>query len=394
MLEIIDFLENREYYVEAEKLRQGETSLDFFARYIGDEEVGEIAELLKINTTITSFSIMHTSGGTELAESLKTNKTLTTFRIMRSEMGDEGAKEFAHALKINNTLTSLDLHNNNMSTFNIFADVLKINNSLTHFIISSINPKCEGLGEFADALKINNSLTYFCFSGCGQMKETDRLAAALKINKTLTSLVLLHVVIEDVEVENLANCLQLNKTLTCFNFSSRNISNIGVKKLVDALKNNYTLTHFVVKNNGRDDEGILDEIEERINHNKSLVQKLSLSISDYFNNKTEDNAFKVLACTKFYQKADKELLKEYLTKQNIIDVKSTLNEVNNLITEKAFTVLSICKNIQTANFKAAVGKTHISDLPNEVMKHIGSYLIHNLWEKNVEVIGNIVEEIN
>ena len=69
-------------------------------KYIGDEEVKEIAEALKTNTTLTKIDLP--------------NNNWSGFRGLRdyNDIGDEGAKVLAEALKINTTVTEINLEGN------------------------------------------------------------------------------------------------------------------------------------------------------------------------------------------------------------------------------------------------------------------------------------------
>ena len=70
-----------------------------------------------------------------MAEALKINNTLTDLILYHNEIGVEGAMAFAE-VEGNDTLTSLDF-NNNLGTEGgmALAEALKVNDTLTYLIL-------------------------------------------------------------------------------------------------------------------------------------------------------------------------------------------------------------------------------------------------------------------
>lgn len=133
---------------------------------------------------------------------------------------------------------------------------------------------------------------------------------------------------------------------------------------------------------------VAEAIEERVNHNKSLVQKLAKFIYDKFSiGKNPEIDVKDCSAFKFYQAADKELLGTHL-QELTKDSKGILSKVENYINDNYFALTGVCKQIQPQEI---TDTTHISRLPVEIMEYIFSSKEqqYSLWE--VKLTGGVFE---
>ncbi|CAF1284284.1 unnamed protein product [Didymodactylos carnosus] len=108
-----------------------------------------------------------------------------------------------------------------------------------------------------EALKINKTLTTLLIARNNTSDQgAMAIAEALKINKTLRTLDIIHNNISDQGAMAIAEALKINKTLTTLSISENNISNQGGMAIAEALKINKTLTTLSVYRNNTSKEKI------------------------------------------------------------------------------------------------------------------------------------------
>ena len=87
-----------------------------FLRYSPDDNLSDLAGVLKENRTITSIDLhgnnVRDDGAIALADALKENRTITSINLGNSGVGNAGAIALADALKVNRTITKIDLSSN------------------------------------------------------------------------------------------------------------------------------------------------------------------------------------------------------------------------------------------------------------------------------------------
>ncbi len=253
----------------------------------------QIAEALKINTSLTDFNLAHTKIGIAgiqvIAEVLKINKSLTTLRLWYNNIGDEGVLIIAEALKTNTTLTSLNIQNNQITAIGaqaiaeilrdncltmldlsnnkigddgaqVIFESLKTNTTLTSLTIANNQVSDEGLKAIADTLEINTSLATLYLGqnnvgSEGSSKGLKAIAAALEKNITLTTLNLWGDQISDEGAKAFANALERNISLTRLYLYNSNIGDEGAKALAAALEKNTNLTLLFFQTSNISDEG-------------------------------------------------------------------------------------------------------------------------------------------
>jgi NLR family CARD domain-containing protein 3 len=156
---------------------------------------------------------------------------------------------FVDALKNSSTLKSLicysDTYDKDFSkrTFSpAIAAALKVNSSLTYLYLFDNSIQQDGGIAIADALKVNSSLTSLKLA-MNYFKQHGGIAIAdaLKVNSSLTSL---HLDENSIELKGaiaIANALQMNTTLELLYFSEDSIDQEGAVSIAKALTHNPTL---------------------------------------------------------------------------------------------------------------------------------------------------------
>lgn len=192
----------------------------------------QLAEALKVNTTLTSLYIYFNNLGAAsaglLAGALKVNTTLTTLDLFLNNIGDAGAAALAAMLKVNRTLTSVSLGCNNIADVGAaaLAGALEVNHALSVLSVDSNEIRSAGATALAKALKSNRSLTALhiegnpiCFDGAAGAAE---LVEALKVNAKLTTLDVSNTGFGAAELAGLRQTLKVNTTLTTLTIKNNN----------------------------------------------------------------------------------------------------------------------------------------------------------------------------
>mmetsp|Transcript_12481 Transcript_12481/g.29906 ORF Transcript_12481/g.29906 Transcript_12481/m.29906 type:complete len:465 (+) Transcript_12481:110-1504(+) len=86
----------------------------------GDWGAEALADVIKVNTVLTSLDLYHNDigprGSGALARALRKNRSINTINLGMNNIGDEGAEEFMETVRRHNTsLTSLKLENNHVN---------------------------------------------------------------------------------------------------------------------------------------------------------------------------------------------------------------------------------------------------------------------------------------
>ena len=247
---------------EALKVNSTLTALNLYANGIGDQGPTSLAEALKENSTMKKLNLRYNDtghqGASGLAEALKENSTLTELNLRANGIGDQGATGLAEALTVNSTLTALNLDDNGIGDKGAtgLAEALTVNSTLTVLNLDDNGIGDEGATSLAEALKVNSRLTKLTLNDNGIGDEgTTGLAEALTVNSTLTVLNLDDNGIGDEGATSLAEALKVNSRLTVLNLCANGIGDQGATSLAEALKVNSRLTKLTLNDNGIGDEG-------------------------------------------------------------------------------------------------------------------------------------------
>eukprot|EP00961_Rhodomonas_salina_P262700 3549866-Rhodomonas_salina.3 len=90
----------------------------------GDWGAEALADVIKVNTVLTSLDLYHNDigprGSGALARALRKNRSINTINLGMNNIGDEGAEEFMETVRTfgaghNTSLTSLKLENNHVN---------------------------------------------------------------------------------------------------------------------------------------------------------------------------------------------------------------------------------------------------------------------------------------
>ena len=235
---------------------------DFYGIVDGSGSARVLAEALKENTTLTKLELnsyyIDRDGAQAFAKTLKENVTLTELALVCNGIVADGTKAITGALKENNTLLKLRLSSNqfNSKSTQIIAEALNENVRLTELALACNGIDDDGARVIAAALKVNTTLTKLNlmtnFIGIDGAKA---IAAALKVNTTLTELDLSHNRICRNGIQAIAEALKENATLTMLGLDGNNIGAIGAKDIAGALKENTTLTKLGLQRCKLGDDG-------------------------------------------------------------------------------------------------------------------------------------------
>lgn len=181
-----------------------------------------------------------------LAEALKKNTTLTALRFFLSDVGDEGARTLATALYVNTTLTTLDLKSSGIGNegAKAIAAALRENTTIAELNLQH-NDEIgdEGVIALAEAFQVNTTLKNLNIGGRSKIggEGIKALTAALHINKTLKHLTFTVDYMGSNRAKMLAEALRENTSLTILELYLSKIGDEGAQELVEVLCNHPSL---------------------------------------------------------------------------------------------------------------------------------------------------------
>jgi len=262
----------------------GNDKLDFVWNSIGTEGANALREGLKINTSITTISLLRNNLGDEAAvalEALKINSTVTEIDLRGNSIHYAGAKIIGDTLKSNFSVVKLDLSWNNIGPDGAaaLAEGLKENETITEIYVGCNKIGAEGAKAMGDVLRENSSITYFNlrYNNIGD-EGTKALAEGMKHNSTIMELQLYDNNIGDEGANSLADSLRVNSSLTSLFLYDNSIGNAGAKSLGSALEENSTLQTLSLYDNTIGDAGAHD-LAESLKKNKALT---SLNVGENY----------------------------------------------------------------------------------------------------------------
>ena len=148
---------------------------------------------------------------------------------------------------------------------------LRVNTSLTSLVLSENSIGDKGASSLSEALRVNTSLTSLnlvCTS-IG-VEGISSLSEALRVNTCLTSLDLSKNSIGDEGASSLSEALRVNTSLTSLNLGVTSIGDEGASSLSEALRVNTSLTSLNLRCNSIGDEGV-SSLSEALRVNTSLT---------------------------------------------------------------------------------------------------------------------------
>jgi Leucine Rich repeat len=234
-------------------------------------------DALKSNTTVTildlQYSYLNSNCKKSFCELLQINTTITTISLMANELYDEALRAILDALDNNpdTAVTSLDLSYNEITDSSKLLSSQVISNKLT-----DLNLECNSLsglsfasrptkittlnlggnfmgdniGTFCGFLNRNKNLTSLDLSDQNEkIKGGEILYETLKANNSLSYLRLYRNQLNDVDARYLSEVLATNHSITTLDLTDNCIGNAGTKLLSEALKTNNTLRSLALAGN-------------------------------------------------------------------------------------------------------------------------------------------------
>ncbi|KAL0240142.1 hypothetical protein GEMRC1_010249 [Eukaryota sp. GEM-RC1] len=135
-------------------------------------------------------------------------------------------------------------------------ELLKVNTTVTSVILSGNSIGVEGAKVLADALKNNSTVSILNLWNNSIGDEGARaLAGALKVNTTITSIDLSFNSIGSEGAMAFAEVFKVNTAITSVDLDNNNMGDEGARALAEALKDNASVTRFNISSNSIEDDG-------------------------------------------------------------------------------------------------------------------------------------------
>jgi hypothetical protein len=187
----------------------------------------------------------------KITKALEFNKTLTKLNLSHNSVW--GA-DIAKALKYNNTLIILDLSYTGIGDIGFLdggeaiAEAIKINRTLKTLLLNNNGIHSGGIAAIAIALVINQTLTTIDISDNNVgYKAATAIALAIKTNTTLSTLILKNTKMRSCDAITIAKAWEKNSTLTLIDISNNDVRYDGAIAIAEAVKINTTLTTLILR---------------------------------------------------------------------------------------------------------------------------------------------------
>lgn len=178
-------------------------------------------------------------------DDVRTNATKEVSWGYKRINATEQMKELAEVLKKNTSVTSLSLHNNNARPEGVRAicEAIKENRSVTLVDLSGNSLEVTALAELLRDSEVNVRLLYLRGNSIDS-RGASLIFEALKCNRTLTVVDLSDNKLDGQCALALSDMLSSNKTLLQLGLSRNKLGMEGVLKLASGLGFNHTLNHL------------------------------------------------------------------------------------------------------------------------------------------------------
>lgn len=183
-----------------------------------NHQLSTVIGLIKDNNVESQMRIeVNSISARTLAKALWTNSSVTCIDLSSNDLNDHAGSYLARILKKNTTLRKIELDNNRLGGKSLaaFGESLKVNSTLVYLSLDS-NPLCDGQTD----------------------DDVRKLAEALRVNKTLTSLNLWRTGLGSLAGSALASGLEENSTLLFLDIGHNAIDMSDVKLITDKLDAN------------------------------------------------------------------------------------------------------------------------------------------------------------
>lgn len=187
------YLEGTEAIAEALKDNKALMRLDLPNNHLTDGIIS-IADMLKSNNTLTYLGLgannINSNGAIALANALTENRVLTKIALGGNHnICGAAAQRFAEMLKVNTSLTSINFWGTQIGDEGAmkFAEALTVNTSLTSLDLGSCKIGIIGMEAIANALTTNTTLTYLNINcnNCDNDEKLTEIKGYIERNKKL-----------------------------------------------------------------------------------------------------------------------------------------------------------------------------------------------------------------
>jgi len=258
--------------------------------YIGPDGAKALADVLKSNTTIRYFDIANhkigANGAIDFAGLLIANRSLENLNLSNNKIGDVGALQLGGALQHNAALKNLNLSNNKIGDVGALqlGGALQHNAALKNLNLSKNQFNYMGATSLAKGLEHNKHIVILNLADNRIGNEGAKsIAEAIQFNKKIEYLDLENNQIGDDGAKSLAGALQFNTNIEHLQLENNHIGVEGAQALKDALiESNITLYSLELTLSFFSDAGLIKEIEDLTDRNKSFPLNIAIKLSESF----------------------------------------------------------------------------------------------------------------
>ncbi|CAF1489347.1 unnamed protein product [Didymodactylos carnosus] len=222
--------------------------LGFVRSEITDDSIKEVAEMLKVDNSLTHIAIEETPISHDsiklLCDALKSNKTVLILELYFINVTDDDVQELAEMLKFNKALRELRMERNQITDRGVkmLADVLSNHNSTLVLLALSYNKITDdGAAEFSEMLKVNKTFEELQIGdnqigdqGMKMLCDVLTTGGGDGGNRTLTFLYMNRNQITDESVDKIVEMIIVNDNLKRLHLADMQISEAGFDRIYTA----------------------------------------------------------------------------------------------------------------------------------------------------------------
>lgn len=272
-----------------------EKDISLHLRYYDLDQQAKIEDILKSYSKPVNLSIYprYEKFPTSIINAIKinTNAKINTLSLTNIRMGETGDIEMAELLKINSSITSLDLSGCDFyyNYAQHIMESLKINNTLKRLNLRGINIHDKGIINIIDMLKSNCSITYLNLGSI--VIGYELINEILKTVQTSKNIKILYLNDNNSDINNytdnvtdeIVNTIISNDSLKFLDLSKNNLRYDSIIKIAESLSKNECLTTVDLSDNLSLSDNETKNIIKALQNNFSLTD-IQLPIH---NNNTE-----------------------------------------------------------------------------------------------------------
>ena len=244
---------------------------------ITNDAADDIAIVIMCNTQMEELDVsgtdLQTTGIMKIAKSLLHSCALKKLYINKNNITDKAANDITDVIKCNPHLQEFDISINNLQVPGItrIARGLQNISKLKKVYINNNNITDEAAGVIADVILCNSNLVEFDIGASNlQALGAKKIAKALQKISSLKKLYISNNNITDIVADDIVAIISCNK-IQELDVSKNNLKAAGIIKLAQALQIISTLTSLYINNNKVTDEAA-DDIAAAISCNPRLEE--------------------------------------------------------------------------------------------------------------------------